>query len=90
MAKNRYMISLTDAAAAELESWLGGAVSVTNGKVELQIASLDAISDREYELIAQRLRTGPPLYHFGGPGVDDPHRAEIIAARQRAADYGIP
>jgi len=64
---SRYMITLTDEAAAELESWLGGAVWITNQRTELQIAGLDAIDDTEYEVIARRLRHGGPLYHHGGP-----------------------
>ena len=33
----------------------------------VEVTGLDAITDDEYEVIGQRLRTSGPLYHAGGP-----------------------
>ena len=70
----RYLISVTDAGAELLESWLGGRVelvpaslaSVLGGTVP--VAGLDAVFDDELEPVLERFRTGGPRYHKGGPG----------------------
>jgi hypothetical protein len=79
----RYLLKVTDGDAVRLEGWLGGGLQIAPvtpggvlgevlapfmGDIEpVPIAGFDAITDKEYETIARRLRTSGPIYHAGGP-----------------------
>ena len=76
---SRYLITLTDRNAELMERWFGHGVHITPSEwlasgvvVAVPVAGLDAITDEEYEHIAQRLRTSGPRYHHGGPGHTPP------------------
>jgi hypothetical protein len=80
----RYLLTITDEDAVRLERWLGGQLVISpvlpggltgeilkpfTGDVEpVTVAGLNAITDKEYKVIARRLRTGGPLYHAGERG----------------------
>lgn len=78
----RYLITVTDAGAEVLESWLGGRVDLipaagppgAGGTVP--VAGLDAVFDDELEPVLERFRTGGPRYHKGGPGRRAPIRED--------------
>jgi hypothetical protein len=70
----RYLISLTQANAVKLEAQLGtrGEIVPSTGALSDKrdgaiISGLDAITEEEYAPIRERLATGGPLYHAGGP-----------------------
>jgi len=94
----RYLISLTQANAALLEAQSGtrGEIVPSTGSLSDKrdgaiISGLDAITDEEYAPIRERLATGGPLYHAGGPTgwqaeEDREARARHARIRQQVSD----
>jgi hypothetical protein len=89
----RYLITVTDANAARLESLLGGGLLITSmpggPNMGVPIAGLDAVTSDETRPVHDRLRTRGPLYHAGGPS----RRWQVWSVSEdsgRSAPHGDP
>lgn len=66
-----YLLRVTADDARALERWLGGALRIGPvglGEPGVPVTGLDAVTAEECTAITERLATGGPLYHAGGPG----------------------
>ena len=66
-----YLLRVADTDARALERRLGGALRIGPadlGELGVPVAGLDAVTAEECAAITERLATGGPVYHAGGPG----------------------
>lgn len=78
----RYVIELISGNARRLENWLGGPLEIgpVGDPGAALVASIDAITDEEYQPIGERIASDGPLYHRGG--------AEAVAGHDPDAWHG--
>lgn len=66
----RYLLTVTEKGAQQLERWVAGALQVMPGaggySTGVPVAGLDAVTEDETAAIRARLATGGPLYHASG------------------------
>lgn len=61
----RYLLTIADKDARDLENWLGGGLQIVPGAAVpagIPIAGLDAVTDHEASPIVSRLASGSPAY----------------------------